>query len=76
MQNPSVFLYGPGDARIEDHPVPVLKDEHDVIVRIAYVGVCGSDVSVPSAPIQARYIYLVDPPVPLGVLALPQPTGS
>ena len=47
MQNPSVFLYGPGDARVEDHPVPVLKDEHDVIVRIAYVGVCGSDVSVP-----------------------------
>lgn len=44
MQNPSCLLYGPGDARFEDQPLPIIEDPHDVIIRIAYVGVCGSDV--------------------------------
>ena len=44
MQNPSCFLYGPGDAKIEDRPLPTIVNQHDVIVRMAYVGVCGSDV--------------------------------
>ena len=26
---------------------PTLSDQHDVILRIAYVGVCGSDVKPP-----------------------------
>ncbi|KAL4913661.1 chaperonin 10-like protein [Aspergillus aurantiobrunneus] len=43
-QNTSCILYGPFDARIENRPVPVITDPHDVIVRIAYTGVCGSDV--------------------------------
>ncbi|OHE98592.1 hypothetical protein CORC01_06043 [Colletotrichum orchidophilum] len=44
MQNPSWLLYGPGSAKIVDRPAPTLENEHDVIVRIRYVGVCGSDV--------------------------------
>ncbi|KAI0425145.1 GroES-like protein [Xylaria sp. FL1042] len=44
MQNPSVILYAPHEAHIEDRPIPVLNEVNDVIVRIAYVGVCGSDV--------------------------------
>ncbi|KAF2202672.1 sorbitol dehydrogenase [Delitschia confertaspora ATCC 74209] len=44
MQNPSWFLYGPGSAKLQDVPIPTIKHEHDVIVRIKYVGVCGSDV--------------------------------
>jgi D-xylulose reductase len=47
MQNPSVYLHGPGDAQIADAPMPTLQhpsDANSVIVRIAYVGVCGSDV--------------------------------
>ncbi|KAK2803480.1 hypothetical protein FQN50_006991 [Emmonsiellopsis sp. PD_5] len=44
MDNPSWFLYGPGEAKLETLPAPEIKDAHDVIVRIAYVGVCGSDV--------------------------------
>ncbi|KAJ6084922.1 hypothetical protein N7499_004551 [Penicillium canescens] len=44
MQNPSCFLYGPGDARFEDRPMPTIDDPLDVIIRIEYVGVCGSDV--------------------------------
>ncbi|KAF2456241.1 sorbitol dehydrogenase [Lineolata rhizophorae] len=44
MQNPSWFLYGPGVAKIEDRAIPTIGDSHDVILRIAYVGVCGSDV--------------------------------
>ena len=47
MQNPSCLLYGPGDARFEDRPMPQLEDPYDVIIRIAYVGVCGSDVGNP-----------------------------
>lgn len=45
MQNPSFVLYGAGKAKIEDRPIPSIQDPHDVIVRVAYVGVCGSDVS-------------------------------
>lgn len=44
-QNPSCFLYGPGEAKYEDRAVPEIKDPYDVIIRINYVGVCGSDVS-------------------------------
>ncbi|THY26293.1 sorbitol dehydrogenase [Aureobasidium pullulans] len=42
--NLSCLLYGPHEAKFEDREVPVIQDPHDVIVRIAYVGVCGSDV--------------------------------
>lgn len=45
MKNPSIVLYKPGDARVEDRPMPEIEDPHDVLVRIAFVGVCGSDVS-------------------------------
>jgi len=44
FQNPGIYLYGPGDARLEDSPMPQITNPHDVIVRIACVGVCGSDV--------------------------------
>ncbi|PYH91309.1 GroES-like protein [Aspergillus ellipticus CBS 707.79] len=44
MTNPSCILYGPHDARYEDRPLPVITNPTDVIVRIAYTGVCGSDV--------------------------------
>ncbi|KAI1739609.1 GroES-like protein [Xylaria scruposa] len=44
MENPSVFLNGPHSASIEDRPIPTLGGTTDIIVRIAYVGVCGSDV--------------------------------
>ncbi|KNG90643.1 alcohol dehydrogenase [Aspergillus nomiae NRRL 13137] len=43
-RNPSCLLYGALDARYEDRPMPVLDNPHDVIVQIAYTGVCGSDV--------------------------------
>lgn len=44
-KNPSCFLCGPEVAKFEDSPYPMIQDEHDVILRIAFVGVCGSDVS-------------------------------
>ncbi|KAH7046647.1 chaperonin 10-like protein [Macrophomina phaseolina] len=43
-KNPSLLLYNPHDARLENRPVPQPSDPHDVLVRIAYVGCCGSDV--------------------------------
>jgi D-xylulose reductase len=46
MENPSCLLYGPGDVRFENRPMPVIEDVNDVIIRIAYVGVCGSDVCI------------------------------
>lgn len=45
-KNPSVMLYGPGDARIEDRPAPTITEPTDAIIRIKFVGVCGSDVSI------------------------------
>jgi threonine dehydrogenase-like Zn-dependent dehydrogenase len=50
MQNPSIVLYGAKTAKLEDKHIPELTDPHDVLVRIAYVGVCGSDVSFLTTP--------------------------
>ncbi|GLA07963.1 hypothetical protein AnigIFM60653_009483 [Aspergillus niger] len=44
MSNPSCLLYGAHDARYEDRPIPTITSPTDVIIRIAYTGVCGSDV--------------------------------
>ncbi|KAJ5765773.1 hypothetical protein N7520_005332 [Penicillium odoratum] len=46
MQNPSCLLYGPADIRFEDHPLPTIEEPNDVIIRIAYIGVSGSDVNL------------------------------
>ncbi|CAM1509710.1 Fc.00g000450.m01.CDS01 [Cosmosporella sp. VM-42] len=43
-KNLSCLLYGPGKVRFENRPVPVIEDPHDILIRIAFVGVCGSDV--------------------------------
>ena len=43
--NKCCLLYGPGKAGFENREVPVLEDPHDILVRVSYVGVCGSDVS-------------------------------
>ncbi|KAF7553539.1 hypothetical protein G7Z17_g3542 [Cylindrodendrum hubeiense] len=43
-ENLSCLLSGAGKARFEDRPVPEITDPHDILIRIAYVGVCGSDV--------------------------------
>ena len=43
MLNPSAVLYGPLDVRIEDRPVPK-PAPGQVLVEIAAVGICGSDV--------------------------------
>jgi L-iditol 2-dehydrogenase len=43
MPNPSAVLYGPGDVRIEDRPVPQ-PGPGEVQVEVAVIGVCGSDV--------------------------------
>jgi D-xylulose reductase len=50
MQNPSIVLYGAHNAKLEDKEIPPLLDPHDVLVRIAYIGVCGSDVTQPPFP--------------------------
>ena len=43
MLNPSAVLYGPHDVRIEDRPMP-RPAAGEVLVEIAAVGICGSDV--------------------------------
>ena len=43
MPNPSAVLHAAGDLRIEDRPEPKPAD-HEVLVQIAAVGICGSDV--------------------------------
>ncbi|KAF1923660.1 GroES-like protein [Didymella exigua CBS 183.55] len=44
MKNPSIVLYGAKNARLEEKAIPELTDPHHVLIRIAYIGVCGSDV--------------------------------
>jgi L-iditol 2-dehydrogenase len=43
MSNRAAVLYAPGDVRIEDRPIP-RPGRHEVVVDVAAVGVCGSDV--------------------------------
>ena len=38
----AVRLYAPGDLRVEEIDVPTPND-HQVLVRVRAVGVCGSD---------------------------------
>lgn len=44
MRNPSCLLYRPGQSGYEDLPVPEITHPTDVILKMAFVGVCGSDV--------------------------------
>ena len=43
MSNRAAVLYAPGDLRVEDRPTPE-PGPREVLVEIAAVGVCGSDV--------------------------------
>jgi L-iditol 2-dehydrogenase len=43
MSNRAAVLHAPGDVRVEERPIPE-PGPHDVLVEIAAVGVCGSDV--------------------------------
>ena len=43
MTNRAAVLYAPGDLRVEDRPTPE-PGPREVLVEIAVVGVCGSDV--------------------------------
>lgn len=40
----SVVIYAEGDVCVEERPVPPLKSEDDVLVKIASSGLCGSDI--------------------------------
>ncbi|KAG9903847.1 GroES-like protein, partial [Aureobasidium melanogenum] len=44
MSNPSFVLRAVKDVAFEDRDIPKLRDEHEVRVRIAQTGICGSDV--------------------------------
>lgn len=33
-------------ARFENRPLPKIEDPQDVLIRVSYVGVCGSDVMI------------------------------
>lgn len=45
QDNLSCLLYGPGQAVFEHRPRPTIEGDHDVLIEVAYIGVCGSDVS-------------------------------
>lgn len=44
-QNLSFVLERVQSLRFEDRPIPHLRDDHDVLVRVKFTGICGSDVS-------------------------------
>ncbi|KAE8338214.1 D-xylulose reductase A [Aspergillus arachidicola] len=43
-QNLSFVLEGIHKVKIEDRPIPELRDAHDVLVDVRFTGICGSDV--------------------------------
>jgi len=48
FQNPSIYLLGAERYKYADSAVPSISDPYDCIIRINFVGVCGSDVRLPS----------------------------
>lgn len=43
-QNLSFVLKEPKSVEFVERPIPTLKSSHDVLVAVAYTGICGSDV--------------------------------
>jgi len=39
----AVYLHAPGDLRIREEPIPALAEPDQVLIRVAAVGICGSD---------------------------------
>lgn len=74
MQNPNIVLYAPHTAKIEDKPIPTLSSPHDVVIRINYIGVCGSDV-FPPPPLPPLPILPPFSPPTLHHPPLTQPQG-
>ena len=50
VKNISCVLHKAGLAKFEDRPTPTIgpEDTNEAIIRIKYVGVCGSDVRNPA----------------------------
>lgn len=40
----SVVIHAEGDVRVEEHPIPQLQADNDVLVRVVSSGLCGSDI--------------------------------
>lgn len=60
----AAVLHGIRDLRIEDVPMPKLRNETDVLIKMAAVGVCGSDVHYYTHGRIGRYV--VEQPLILG----------
>ncbi len=60
----AVYLHAPGDLRIREEPVPRLGAGDEVLIRVAAVGVCGSDCHFYSRGRIGRYV--VKEPIILG----------
>ena len=61
----SALVYGPRDIRFVEEPMPVLGDD-DVMTRVKYVGLCGTDKSVYDGKIAYLRNGLMRYPVRLG----------
>jgi L-iditol 2-dehydrogenase len=60
----AVYLHAPRDLRLHDDPVPTVTRPDDVLIKIAAVGVCGSDCHFYERGRIGR--YAVEEPVILG----------
>ncbi len=40
----AVVYHGSTDVRVEEVPVPVIKDPTDIIIRVTLTAICGSDL--------------------------------
>ena len=60
----AVYLHAPGDLRIREEPVPRLGGPDEALIRVAAVGVCGSDCHFYSRGRIGRFV--VQEPIILG----------
>ena len=60
----AVYLHTPGDLRVHEEPVPQVSQPDDVLIRIAAIGVCGSDCHFYQRGRIGRFV--VDGPIILG----------
>lgn len=56
----SVVVHAEGNVVVEERPIPTIKHPDEVLVRIAYSGLCGSDI--PRIFVQGAHFY----PITLG----------
>lgn len=47
-------FYGKDDLRVEDRPIPKIKD-NEVLIKVAFCGICGTDIHIIKGEIPLKH---------------------